>query len=918
MPGILPMKVIKVGTSSQSRIAQACDRCRSKKIRCDGIRPTCSQCANVGFECRTSDKLSRRAFPRGYTESLEERVRALEAENRELKDLLDEKDEKIDMLSKMHGHQHRRASESPNSPSSAAGSKKDQGPPVKEDTFRVQASPLLLGVENSDSYFMGPSSGRSFIETFKRRLQENGKSCSDFNPEAFLHIQGCTPLTTTEPASALRIPPRLFTDRCVNVYFQEWAPLFPVLHKPTFLRLYEDFSADAEKVKSNYKTAQLYLVFGIASLSSESPDYEQIAACEDQWQKALDAILMENTMNTLQCLVLALMYCSIRADYKRLVHYKGVAVALSHRLGLHQSQKRFSFGALTIETRKKVFWTLYTLDCFSAAMLGLPKVLREEDIHTELPSDCDDEYVTEKGFQPTLPGEYTRISSALALFRLSRILAKVLGKNYPASTSYELSLQQIAALDAELCEWSEDLPTHLKLTFAQDKPSTDVTGSRSPILALAYYHTRILIHRPAIGTNLGSKDAPSLMTISESSKHTIQIIQLLEERGMSFSFCLNKTDILVLCGMTLLYQALGLKQESKLMKDDTRLVNGVLKILQKSKAPGTLNLKKVASMVVQVDDQAPKSKTASPPPVSGTPLPTRRTSTSPEMAAPPPRPSPGAPAPRKKSNHSIGRHLSASVSETDLLAQQEKLRRMTMPSASAIRPDFYRPLSRASFDGTNQEPHVMPPRRDHRYSISHLQQSMMRLSPAAHNKAKANLDYLSLSHHPASTQQPLSPAEQAHAYPSHLSSRPHQTPSPIYSVPNPFTGEKRGAAGGVSPSEWEALLGAMDGGQANVYDAIYGGPAISLQEAESNSGDTAYGDWSPDSWDLSGLQVGHQSQSVFSLSDESLSSDDVGAGNDVFAGLGGDDFHHHNNPVHHQSRFAHETLMLDGLDLSLV
>lgn len=103
MPGILPMKVIKVGgTGTQSRIAQACDRCRSKKIRCDGVRPCCSQCANVGFECRTSDKLSRRAFPRGYTESLEERVRALETEVKDLKDLLDEKDEKIDVLSRIH------------------------------------------------------------------------------------------------------------------------------------------------------------------------------------------------------------------------------------------------------------------------------------------------------------------------------------------------------------------------------------------------------------------------------------------------------------------------------------------------------------------------------------------------------------------------------------------------------------------------------------------------------------------------------------------------------------------------------------------------------------------------------------------------------------------------------------------------
>ncbi|KAI9882141.1 MAG: hypothetical protein M1823_006118, partial [Watsoniomyces obsoletus] len=94
------MKVIKVGSTSQSRIAQACDRCRSKKIRCDGVRPCCSQCAIVGFECRTSDKLSRRAFPRGYTETLEERVRSLEAEVRELKHLIDQRDEKIDLLIK--------------------------------------------------------------------------------------------------------------------------------------------------------------------------------------------------------------------------------------------------------------------------------------------------------------------------------------------------------------------------------------------------------------------------------------------------------------------------------------------------------------------------------------------------------------------------------------------------------------------------------------------------------------------------------------------------------------------------------------------------------------------------------------------------------------------------------------------------
>ncbi|KAI0182464.1 fungal-specific transcription factor domain-containing protein [Xylaria flabelliformis] len=894
MPGILPMKVIKVGTSSQSRIAQACDRCRSKKIRCDGIRPTCSQCSNVGFECKTSDKLSRRAFPRGYTESLEERVRQLESEVRELKDLLDEKDEKIDMLSKIHGHRSP-STRSSASPKPILKPDRDSGPPVKQDVFRVQATPLLLGVENSDSYFMGSSSGRAFIETFKRKIQENGKPCGDFNPEAFLHIQGCYPLVAKPPSHSLRVPPRLFSDRCVNVYFQEWAPLFPVLHKPTFLHLYEDFASDSDKVKNNYKLAQLYLVFAIAALSSDHPDLEQIAACEIQWRKALDAIMMDNTMHTLQCLVLALVYCTIRADYKRLQHYKAIAVGLSHRLGLHQSQKRFSFGTLTIETRKKVFWTLYTLDCFSAAILGLPKLMREDDIHAEYPLDMDDEYVTEKGFQPTLPGEHTRISSALALFRLSRILAQVLEKNYPAAASHDLSLQQMSLLDAELQAWDESLPTHLKLNFVQDKPSTDITGSRSPILALAYYHTRTLIYRPAVGSNLGVKAAPALLATADSSKHIIQIIQLLEERSMSFSFCLNKTDVLVLCGMTLLYQSLELKHDSKLIKDIERLTNVVLGMLQKARAPGISDLQRVARMLVAVGEPSQPTSIQKSPGVA--------------MAAPP-RTSPLASTFSRGLPY--GRHPSAAMSETDLLSQQEKMRRMTMPSSSATRPEVYRTQSRASFDHANTDQPAS--QRDHHFSISQIQQSMLRMSP--NPKAKPNIDYVSLGNNAMSNHQPPSP-NQTHMPPSQSipSSHPPQT-----SIYPPTQMNKGNSGGGISLGEWEALLGAMDGGQINVYDAIYGGPALSLETPTSAA--TNYTEWTPEPpWDLSGFNIGELDlstsaagpQSVLSLSDESLSSGED-LSNDLYLSVKGDDYQNGLIP-HRNSRDG--PLVLEGLDMGL-
>ena len=55
----------------------------------------------VGFACKITDKLTRRAFPRGYTESLEERIRLLESENSKIVKLLDLKDEQIELLSKV-------------------------------------------------------------------------------------------------------------------------------------------------------------------------------------------------------------------------------------------------------------------------------------------------------------------------------------------------------------------------------------------------------------------------------------------------------------------------------------------------------------------------------------------------------------------------------------------------------------------------------------------------------------------------------------------------------------------------------------------------------------------------------------------------------------------------------------------------
>lgn len=118
----------------------------------------------------------------------------------------------------------------------------------------------------------------------------------------------------------------------------------------------------------------------------------------------------------------------------------------------------------------------------TSALTGLPVLLREEDIRTEYPEDVDDENVTETGFLPTLPGESTRLSSAIALFSASRILNTALHDLYPSESEYDISVTKLRSVTNELDGWAQKLPPHLRLEFSQDKPSTNVTGSRSPLL----------------------------------------------------------------------------------------------------------------------------------------------------------------------------------------------------------------------------------------------------------------------------------------------------------------------------------------------------------------------------------------------------------------------------------------------------
>lgn len=85
------------------------------------------------------------------------------------------------------------------------------------------------------------------------------------------------------------------------------------------------------------------------------------------------------------------------------------------------------------------------------------------------------------------------------------------------------------------------------------------------------------------------------MALFTSSKHIVQILELLEERNLSFSMCLNKNELAMLCGFASLLQAVELHPDSKLLQDVRKSTSSVTNMLAKRQAAGAGEFKRVAS-----------------------------------------------------------------------------------------------------------------------------------------------------------------------------------------------------------------------------------------------------------------------------------------------------------------------------------
>lgn len=313
------------------------------------------------------------------------------------------------------------------------------------------------------------------------------------------------------------------------------------------------------------------------------------------------------------------------------------------------------------------------------------------------------------------------------------------------------------------------------------------------------------------------------VTLATSSKCIVQIVQLLTERSLSFSFCLNKNELLIASGFGLLFQNLDLEFGSALMKENQRLIFVIANMLDRQPSRASVEYRRVSTgLAMQHLSSEPRKL----------PVLSRHNSDG-NLSAP------------QDTMSSAQKHMRSIVSRFSSGAKgfRPDEQRATLPVVSYENGNSSRTsLSsiRSEPAGARSEPTLSPP--VHRSSLSPPKPSKRASSTTSCN-ASTNLDYLPLG-----------------SVASTITSRfPYGT---AIGIPSLKTDS--------SDTDWERLLSSLDNGQTSIYDGIYGGPAIDALADVPPLPPPSDGNlvWSPDVW-----AVGAEApQSVLSFSDESLTS----------------------------------------------
>ncbi|EJD01089.1 uncharacterized protein FOMMEDRAFT_88846 [Fomitiporia mediterranea MF3/22] len=524
------------------RVWRACENCRRKKIKCDGIEPVCSQCSAASTNCTWLQTKDRAALSRHYVQELEARLMHMEEVFKQVAPIVEliEKSPSggqapvqgiVEALKKQNGTTRNQSVSPSRGPygrreralSEQSSSPLPKSPSVsssKEDDEVSEAFGQLTLDEHGHLRWIGGSSTMSLVQSFRALTSSPLHRVSPMEDDP--HSPGPSANKLYFPASVffgkvhalpgpeeVEYPDRDLADKLIEAYFHRLHFLLPVVDKTTFLHAYNnlmDLKHDTNIVRA--QTPFIALVFAVFACASRIVDDPRLNGKEDGglgmvfYERALILHYISHPLIQIahvQCIVLLSSFlCSVNCLPQAWL-LVGQAVRMSQDLGLHRYSRHVSMTPLEKQVRRKVFWSVYSLDRMLAMALGRPLGIEDSDCDAEYPFEFDDEDLPEffsgANIQRTQPSLMMGFVALCELYRIAgRVCRQIYGidsfREHLEPEKVQELVEQAMSLDAELLDWCNKLPATFK-----SSPTTEAQVTMGAVLCSHYYSILTTLHR---------------------------------------------------------------------------------------------------------------------------------------------------------------------------------------------------------------------------------------------------------------------------------------------------------------------------------------------------------------------------------------------------------------------------------------
>lgn len=350
--------------------------------------------------------------------------------------------------------------------------------------------------------------------------------------------------------NAAEPPSDALGKKLIEVYLVGIHPRFPLLvrsdlweshHKRYILR-----GADSATKEDGFARFVLYMVYAIGALNLRLTEVYNDTAPEKFYISALKQVYSAreiSSIHNVEAMVLLILYHLRSESHHGLWNMTGLAMRTATDLGLHREASTRTLPAFLAQLRRRLFWSLYSLEGILASTLGRPPSLSDYEIDQPLPLSIEDDdrsggiglACTGGLGQEAYP--YTNMSQAILLFQLRRFDSRVQRSIYRVDRPIPSLLPKLYPLYREMKSWHANIPPEVK-DSELDRP------------LLNYHKTMRSLIQPFLG--MLSPEDPYFQQCITSAGQLCQIHKRMHQRP-EYGYSFVAVHSVFVAGITLLY-----------------------------------------------------------------------------------------------------------------------------------------------------------------------------------------------------------------------------------------------------------------------------------------------------------------------------------------------------------------------------